>query len=140
MMAANLLALAERGPVLVHAHNGHLQRDRSSTRMDGRQLAWWGAGAIVGARLGAGYAVLATALGTLRHRGVDTPPPDTVEGLLYGLPADRSVVDARRLAAALGDAPPAPRESPWFGYAPLDPAHVAHSDAIVFVKDVRARR
>ena len=28
MMAANLLAIAERGPALVHAHNGHLQRDK----------------------------------------------------------------------------------------------------------------
>jgi hypothetical protein len=26
--------------------------------------------------------------------------------------------------------------SPWFGYAPLDPAHLAGSDGIVFVKDV----
>jgi hypothetical protein len=26
--------------------------------------------------------------------------------------------------------------SPWFGYAPLDPAHLADSDGIVFVKDV----
>jgi hypothetical protein len=26
MMAANLLAIAERGPALVNAHNGHLQR------------------------------------------------------------------------------------------------------------------
>ena len=67
---------------------------------------------------------------------MDTPPPDTVEGLLYALPEDRCVVDARRLAAALGDATPAPRVSPWFGYAPLDPAHLASIDGIVFVKDV----
>ena len=38
MMAANLLALAERGPALVHAHNGHLQRDKS-THADGRPAA-----------------------------------------------------------------------------------------------------
>ena len=70
------------------------------------------------------------------HRGVDTPPPDTVEGLLYALPEDRCVIDAPGLATALGDARPAPRVSPWFGYAPLDPAHLADSDGIVFVKDV----
>lgn len=29
-----------------------------------------------------------------------------------------------------------PRVSPWFGYAPLDPSHLAASDGIVFVKDV----
>ena len=131
MMAANLLALAERGPTLVHAHNSHLQRDKSTMTMGGQALAWWGAGAIVSTRLGDGYAFLATALGTIRHHGVDTPPPDTIEGLLYALPADRFVVDPRHLAAI----PPVPRVSPWYGYAPLDPAHLARTDGIVFVKD-----
>jgi hypothetical protein len=67
---------------------------------------------------------------------VDTPPPDTVEGLLYALPEDRCVVAPPRLAIALSDTPPAPRESPWYGYSPLDPAHLAGTDGIVFVKDV----
>ncbi|HEX6448798.1 MAG TPA: erythromycin esterase family protein [Trebonia sp.] len=135
MMAANLLAVAERGPALVHAHNGHLQRDKSSMRMGNLPLEWWSAGAIVSAHLGEGYAFMATALGTIGHHGVETPPPDTIEGLLYALPEDRYVVDARRLAAILGDETLAPRMSPWFGYSPLDPAHVASNDGIVFVKD-----
>ena len=136
MMADNLLAVAERGPVLVHAHNSHLQRDKSTMRMGGLTVEWWSAGAIVSARLGEGYAFLATALGTIRHKGVDAPPPDTVEGLLYALPEDRYVVDAPRLAIALGGAWPALRASPYYGYAPLDPAHLAGSDGIVFIKDV----
>ncbi|UKY54558.1 erythromycin esterase family protein [Streptomyces inhibens] len=137
MMADNLLAVAERGPALVHAHNAHLQREKSTMRMwDQPLLEWWSAGAIVSAHLGEEYAFLATALGTIRHQGVDTPPPDTLEGLLYALPEDRYVIDAPRLATALGDTPPAPRVSPWFGYSPLDPAHLADSDGIVFVKDV----
>jgi erythromycin esterase-like protein len=135
MMAANLLALAERGPTLVYAHNSHLQRDKSTMRMGEQSLQWWGAGAIVSAHLGHGYAVLATALGTIRHHGVQVPPPDTVEGLLYALPQERCLFDARRLAAALAGAIPAPRISPWYGYAPLDPAHLAGNDGIVFVKD-----
>jgi erythromycin esterase-like protein len=137
MMAANLLALAERGPTLVHAHNGHLQRDKSTMRMGDLPLEWWSAGAIVSALLGEGYAFLATALGTIRHQGVDTPPPDTIEGLLYALPEDRYVVEARRLAAVIGEVTPAPRVSPWYGYSPLDPAHLAGNDGIVFVKDAR---
>ncbi|MFF9568816.1 erythromycin esterase family protein [Streptomyces sp. NPDC014685] len=136
MMAHNLLALAERGPVLVHAQNSHLQREKSSMRMWQGLVEWWSAGALAGARLGEEYAFVATALGTIRHRGVDVPPPDTLEGLLYALPEDRCVVDAPRLAAVLGDALPAPRVSPWFGYAPFDPAHLADSAGIVFVKDV----
>ncbi|MEU2588527.1 erythromycin esterase family protein [Streptomyces avermitilis] len=136
MMAHNLLAVAARGPALIHAHNSHLQREKSTIRMGGIPLEWWSAGALVSARLGEEYAFVATALGTIRHQAVDTPPPDTVEGLLYALPQDRCVIDAPRLATALGDTRPAPRVSPWFGYAPLDPAHLADSDGIVFVKDV----
>lgn len=135
MMAANLLAVAERGPVLVYAHNAHLQREKSTMRMNGLPVEWWSAGAIVSARLGEDYAFMATALGTIRHHGVGAPPPDTVEGLLYALPQDRYVVDTRGLAAVLGDATPAPRVSPWFGYSPVDPAHLAGIDGIVFVKD-----
>ncbi|KPC65288.1 erythromycin esterase family protein [Streptomyces chattanoogensis] len=137
MMAANLLVLAERGPAMVHAHNAHLQREKSTMRMwDQPLLEWWSAGALVSAHLGEEYAFVATALGTIRHQGVDTPPPDTLEGLLYALPEDRCVIDSPRLATALGDTLPAPRVSPWFGYSPLDPAHLADSDGIVFVKDV----
>ncbi|GAA3655975.1 erythromycin esterase family protein [Nonomuraea antimicrobica] len=137
MMAANLLAVAERGPAMVHAHNRHLQRDKSVIQLAGLPLEWWSAGAIVRAHLGENYAFLATALGTIRHRGVDVPPPDTVEGLLYALPEDRHVVDARRLAAALGDARPVrPRASPYYGYLPLDPAHLDEYEGIVFVRDL----
>jgi erythromycin esterase-like protein len=135
MMAANLLAtIDENGPTMAYAHNGHLQRDKSSMRMGGQPQEWWSAGAIVAATIGHEYAVLATALGTIHHRGVDAPPPDTVEGLLYALPNDRYLVDAHRLATVLGDTTP-PRVSPWFGYAPLNPAHLAGNDALVFVKD-----
>ncbi|MBQ1096487.1 erythromycin esterase family protein [Streptomyces sp. b94] len=140
MMARNLLALAARGPALVHAQNAHLQREKSTMRMWQGPVEWWSAGALVSARLGEEYAFVATALGTIRHQGVDTPPPDTVEGLLYALPEDRCVVDASRLAAALGGNRPAPRVSPWFGYAALDPAHLPAIDGVVFVKDVPDRR
>ncbi|MFE7537598.1 erythromycin esterase family protein [Streptomyces rhizosphaericola] len=138
MMAENLLALAERGPVLAFAHNAHLQRELSSMRMGDERLEWWGAGSIVSARLGPAYGFLATALGTIRHQGVDAPPPETVEGLLYALPEDRFLVDAPGLAAALGDPLPAPRVSPWFGYFGLDPAHLRKADGLVFIRDVRS--
>ncbi|RMB80785.1 erythromycin esterase family protein [Streptomyces shenzhenensis] len=136
MMAHNLLAVAARGPALVHAHNSHLQREKSTMQMWEGPVEWWSAGALASAQLGEGYAFVATALGTIRHHGVGTPPPDTVEGLLYTFPEDRCVIDARRLAATLGDTRPALRVSPWFGYSSLDPAHLADTDGIVFVKDV----
>lgn len=136
MMAANLLAINDRGPALAHAHNSHLQRDSSTMQMGGSPVEWWSAGAIVDAHLGDEYAFLATALGTIHHHGVDAPPPDTIEGLLYALPQEPCLVDAHRLAGALADGTPA-RVSPWFGYAPLDPAHLSDIDGIVFVKDAR---
>ncbi|MFD8578942.1 erythromycin esterase family protein [Streptomyces virginiae] len=136
MMADNLLALAERGPTLVHAHNSHLQRERSSMRMGGRPLHWWSAGSIASARLGEGYAFFATALGTIRHRGVDTPRPGTLEGLLYALPDDVCVVDSPGLGAALAGTLAAPRASAWFGYFPFDPDHLAATDGLVFIKDI----
>ncbi|MBB4919744.1 erythromycin esterase family protein [Streptosporangium saharense] len=136
MMAANLLALAERGPTLVHAHNRHLQRELSTMRLGALSLEWWSAGALVSARLGGEYAFLATALGTIRHRGVGVPPPDTVEGLLYGLPGERHVVNVHDLVAALGDTRLVPRFSPYYGYFPLDPGHLTDTDGIVFVRDV----
>lgn len=136
MMSHNLLAVAARGPALVHAQNSHLQREKSSMQMWQGRVEWWSAGALVSAQLGKEYAFVATALGTIRHQGVDTPPPDTLEGLLYELPDDRSVINAPQLTTALGDTLPTPRISPWFGYATFDPAHLANSDGIVFVKDV----
>lgn len=135
MMAANLLALAEHGPTLVFAHNSHLQRTSSSMQMWQGPVRWWGAGSIVSARLAEQYAFMATALGAIRDHAVQAPPSDTIEGLLYALPRERCLVGTRQLAAALGETTPAPRVSPWYGYAPLDPAQLATTDGLVYVKE-----
>ncbi|MGA5299965.1 erythromycin esterase family protein [Nucisporomicrobium flavum] len=138
IMAANLLALAERGPALVASHNAHLQRSESSMSLGGEPFSWWSAGAIVSAHLGDAYAFLASAVGTIEHRGVGTPPPDTIEGILYARPPETCLLGTAELTGLLAEAAPAARVSPWFGYAPLDPAHVAQTDGLVFVKDARA--
>lgn len=129
MMAANLRAVAEHGPALVFAHNLHLQRDKSFMRLGDQPLEWWSAAAITQAHLGDRYAFLASALGTV---GDDTPPPDTVEGILSTLPWDHSLIDTRRLAEAITK--PAPRISHDFAYFPLDPAQLATIDSVVFLK------
>jgi erythromycin esterase-like protein len=134
IFAGNLLAAAHRRPLLVHAHNLHLQREKSRMQMGGLPLEWWGAGSIVSAHLGPDYAFLAGALGTIRHQGVGTPPPDTLEGMLYSLPKDHFLIDA----SFFDDVKPVPRVSPWFGYFPLDPAHLSGVDGIVFVRDTPA--
>ncbi|WP_182881012.1 erythromycin esterase family protein [Microbispora sp. H10949] len=129
MMAANLRAVAGHGPALVFGHNLHLQRNKSAMPFGDQTLEWWSAGAITGAHLGDRYAFLASALGTT---GDDTPPPDTVEGVLSTLPWDRALVDARRLAQAVTE--PTPRVSEDFRYFPLDPARLDTIDGVVFLK------
>ncbi|WP_111767957.1 erythromycin esterase family protein [Nakamurella deserti] len=133
MMAAELLALAARGPVFVHAHNSHLQRTASTMSMGGPPFSWWGAGAVVASHLGTDYGHLAGAVGTVRAHGVDVPAPDTLEGLLHAVPTGRFLIDARSLSDATAG-PPA-RVSPWFGYAPLDPAQLDTVDGVVFARD-----
>jgi erythromycin esterase-like protein len=127
IMAGNLLAL--RGPVIAYGHNAHLQRTRSSMSFGGPPVSWWGAGSIVSAVLGDRYAVLAGAIGTLRAHGIGTPEPDTIESRLYARGPSPFAVDPRELTATTA------RVSPWFGYAPLDPAEVARFDGVVFVPD-----
>ncbi|MFY7066370.1 erythromycin esterase family protein [Nocardiopsis changdeensis] len=134
MMAAELLALAERGPVLASGHNSHFQRQESTMTLWQGPVRWWSAGALAGTRLGEEYAFWATAVGAIGDRGVGAPPPDTVEGMLYALPGERCVVDPAGLATALAGAEPAARVSPWFGYAPLDPAHLPGLDGLAFAR------
>ncbi|KAB8194764.1 erythromycin esterase [Nonomuraea phyllanthi] len=131
MMAANLRAVAERGPALVFSHNLHLQRHKSLMAFGDEQLEWWSAGAIAATHLGDRYALLATAHGTI---GDDAPPADTVEGVLSALPWDHSIVDARRLAEAGREL--TPRVSHDFAYFPLDPAQLGRIDGIAFLKQV----
>ena len=129
MMAANLRAVAEQGPALVFAHNLHLQRNKSLMRLGDQPLEWWSAGAIAEAHLGDRYAFLFSAFGTV---GDNTPPLDTVEGILSTLPWDHSLIDTRRLAEAVTK--PVPRISHHFAYFPLDPAQLDTIDGVVFLK------
>lgn len=132
MMAGHLLTV--RGPLLAHAHNSHLQRAKSSMRMWQGRVEWWGAGALASAQLGAEYGFVATALGTMTHHGVDTPAPDTLEGLLHTHPKESFLINSPSLPRDLP-----PRVSPYHGYAPLDPAQLPGIDGLMYVKDVPRR-
>lgn len=133
MMADNLRAIADRearrGPTLVFAHNGHLQREPSSMTMAGIWLQWWCAGAITATVLGDGYAFVATALGSAPSRGLGEPAPDTLEGLLAELGEgihDAAGLTGRRQALRVSD----------YWYAPLDPERLVGADAVLFVPEV----
>ncbi|MEV4254178.1 erythromycin esterase family protein [Spirillospora sp. NPDC049652] len=136
MMADNLEAIVRReerrGPTLVFAHNSHLQRDRSSMSWAGGRVEWWSAGAIAGAHLGDRYTFVATNFGT---RGTDVPSPDSLEGMLSGLPDGRSIVDPVRLAEVLVRKPER-RVPADHTYASLDPSAIGQVDAVVFLREV----
>nr|WP_052478606.1 erythromycin esterase family protein [Kibdelosporangium sp. MJ126-NF4] len=128
MMAQNLLAIAERGKVFVHAHNTHLQRNAGCWQFAGALQEWWPAGAIVSAELGDQYTFLATAIGTAPEYDIGEPAPDTLEGLLPGdCVLESSRVDTTGLRKRTDN------DYRWF---PLDPAHVKDTDGIVFIKNV----
>ncbi|GAA1408313.1 erythromycin esterase family protein [Catellatospora coxensis] len=146
MMAENLLGIAareaDRGPTLVFAHNAHLQREEGHWRSDylDQALIWWTAGAIAAAELGDRYAFVATAVGAIHHRGLGAPAADTLEGVLSTLPDDPYLLAGRRLATALRTADLAPvrrsDNTDDHGFFPRDPAHIADSDGILFLRDV----
>jgi hypothetical protein len=86
-MAKNLLdilaAERDRGPVLVAAHNTHLQRgpSRWETHWEGVDYAaeWAGAGSIVSVLLGDRYTFVAGSLGASAPAGLGEPEPGTYE-------------------------------------------------------------
>ncbi|HET6731653.1 erythromycin esterase family protein [Mycobacterium sp.] len=141
MMAENLLDIAarerQRGPVLVFAHNGHLQKNPGRWLLADMQLTWWTAGAIAAAaHLGDEYATLAIAFGAAPERGLDAPSPETVEGTLAALPATGYVFTAAALANAVGDAPPRTDQTPRQGYFPVEALHLDGVDGVLFIREV----
>ncbi|GAA3037643.1 erythromycin esterase family protein [Kitasatospora albolonga] len=139
MMADNARAVvereADRGPTLLFAHNRHLQREKSVVPFGDGQLAWWGTGALLAERLGPRYAFAASTFGT---RGHDIAAPDTLEGLLAAeQPHARAVVDPALLAAALPPGTPPRITADPTSFA-LDPATVALTDAVLFVREIAA--
>jgi erythromycin esterase-like protein len=136
MMAENLLAIVaeeqRRGPVLVFAHNAHLQRTPSSTRIGGDEVGWGSAGALVALTLGERYVFVAT----------DANPdsdPGTLQGVLAEATTRRTLFPAAALSAAL---PPeiGTGEPIVPGHLPLKPAELAGADAVVFVADTDGKR
>jgi erythromycin esterase-like protein len=103
LMAENLLAIRarerDRGPVVVLAHNRHVQRTPSTWPLAGMDLRWWGAGAIVAALLGDRYVVVAGSVGA----GKRLPEPAPV--LHAGGPGDPAPVDPEDLTARIAALP-----------------------------------
>ncbi|MGA4863446.1 erythromycin esterase family protein [Streptomyces lavendulocolor] len=139
LMVENLHGIRDgergRGPTLVCGHNAHLRRDRSSLRMGGMDVVWFGAGAVLATLVGDGYAFVAGSLGRSVTLGLDEPPAGTYEGALRRVSGEYALLDARRLLEATGDTSYTVREDvrPEQGYAPLDDATLRHCDAVLHI-------
>jgi len=152
MMSENLRAIAsqeaQRGPALVFAHNGHLQKDLSTWQLPAEwgglegetTVSWWSAGAIAAAQMGSQYSFLASALGSAADQGLDAPKLDTLEGALSAIAESRCIFNSRRLAEALrgtgSQLTPRTDTSTNHGYFALDPDHLDKTDGVVFIKDI----
>lgn len=128
MMAENLLAILarerHRGPSLVFAHNGHLQRTHGE--------GWSNAGALVELSVGPRYLFVAT-------DGNPHSDPDTLQRALADATTRRALFPAPALRAALpasiGTGTPIVR-----GHIPLEPADLDGADAVIFVADTDGQR
>ncbi|WP_033337423.1 DUF6194 family protein [Catenuloplanes japonicus] len=125
-MAENLIDIRRyergRGPTLLHAHNGHLQRHTASwNAADWGQgdldLRWSPAGRLVAPVFGDAYVFVAGSLGASATLGLEAPAEGTFEA---------------GLSAGLSSTPPAgqARTDGQHGYSPLDADLVADADAI----------
>jgi len=128
MMAENLLAIVareqRRGPVLVFAHNSHLNRAHGE--------GWSNAGAMVELVIGPRYLFLAT-------DGNPHSDPGTLQGVLADATTRRALFPAPALRAALS-ASIGTGEPMVPGHIPLNPADLDGADAVVFVADTDGKR
>jgi erythromycin esterase-like protein len=133
LIAENLLAVhareRRRGPVLVFAHNGHLQRHPVVWRQPDGDLEWAVAGGLVARQLGEDYAFVAGSLGASTAVGLPAPATGTVEAALPVVHGE--LVDP----APFRDAGLVERSdtTPQQGHFPLTPALLADADALLHV-------
>jgi erythromycin esterase-like protein len=137
MMADNLLAVADRGPALVFAHNEHLRRGTAAMSLGPSRLRWQPAGAHLAHRLGGDYRVIACAVGEAAHSDIAVPEPDSVEGVLHrGLPPGNHLLDASALRALRAGRP---MRSSDHRYFPIDDTLLGEVDQVLFLRTITPR-
>lgn len=126
LMAQNLLDIQamHRSPVLVAAHNRHVQRHPSRWRLAGMDLEWPSAGSILSAILGDQYAVIVGSLGSSAALGLGPPADGTFEGALSARAGHGPLFTGTFSGTTRADV------TPEQGHFPLDADTVGHADAI----------
>jgi erythromycin esterase-like protein len=136
MMAANLHALAtrEHGPVLVFAQNQHVRRGVARMPVGDMDVRWSSAGAHLARTYGPDYVVIAIAIGSAPHLSIDSPPANTLEGVLAATTSTPRLVSAAELTKLVADAGDlTTRTTENFGYLPLDLDTLDDFDAVLFL-------
>ncbi|MEV6278826.1 erythromycin esterase family protein [Nocardia sp. NPDC051832] len=136
MMAENLLTIAareqRRGPILVFAHNIHLQRSQPALFATDNARPWANAGALVDLALGDRYLFIASDANPHSDHG-------TLQGALAAATTRRALFPTPALLPAL---PPTigPGEPILPGHFPVNPAELTGADAIIFIADTDGKR
>ena len=139
MMADNLHYAVScergRGKVFAFAHNSHLQRGKAEWQLGRNLLTWWPAGAHLDLLLGAGYAVIGSAVGVSETNGIGQPEDGTLEKRLTAVPGPVRMIPTYRgrglpasEIAALPVRPRKARNPTWF---PLTPRSLGDFDWLV---------
>jgi erythromycin esterase-like protein len=141
-MAENLAYIVERekgrGKVLVFAHNSHLQRGEAAwpgQKYWGTddECKWWPAGAHLAGMLGAGYAVIGSAVAVSEENGIGQPEAGTLEAGLSAL--GKPVVLLPAHGADLSKVPTRTGSVKNPTYVPLNAQAAENFDWILFVAE-----
>lgn len=132
--------IGHRGPVLLHSHNTHIHRARSTMQLGPHLIEWDALGRQLATRLGSDYLVVATSGSAAPARGIPAAPDGTIEHLLDGLGAGAEpvLVDHRQLSHLLEAHQSELRMrddlTPAMALGPLNPATLVDAvDAVIHI-------
>lgn len=138
MMADNLAYIVarerDRGKVLVHAHNAHLQRGQIQWQGP-YPVAFWPAGAHLASMFGPRYAAIGTGVGVSDANGIGRPEAGTLEARLTAAPGPGRFIPTHRgqglPAAAVASLPTRSGSTTNGSYFALTPQSLTDFDALI---------
>jgi erythromycin esterase-like protein len=100
-------------------------------------VRWSSAGAHLARTYGPDYVVIAIAIGSAPHLSIDSPPANTLEGVLAATTSTPRLVSAAELTKLVADAGDlTTRTTENFGYLPLDLDTLDDFDAVLFLPHI----
>ncbi len=140
MMADNLAYTVarerDRGKVLVHAHNAHLERGQARWQLGPHDVVyWWPAGAHLAGMFGPRYAAVGTGLGVSDANGISRPEAGSLEARLTASPGPGRFIPTQRgqglPAAAIAALPTRSGSTKNGSYSALTPQSLTDFDGLI---------